>query len=96
VQFRQPMTGAAGYGQVVCYANGQFQSNLMTPQGEIAIAGGWQMAGNQVGLQGMFAFALNPFNRLPYSLILTINNYNQGAINFTALTGEKVVWQRIS
>ena len=65
-------------------------------QGEIGAAGGWQLAGNQIALQGTYAFALNPFNVLPYSLIMTITNYQPALINFTAMSGELVVWQRLS
>lgn len=95
VQYQHPMTGLGGYGQVVCMPNGQFQSRLMTAQGEIGAAGGWQFAGNQIALQGTYAFALNPFNVLPYSLVMVITNYQPALINFTAMSGELVVWQRL-
>jgi hypothetical protein len=96
VQYQHPMTMLGGYGQIVCFPNGQFQSGLMTPQGEIGAQGTWQMAGNQVALQGVYAFVLQPFNQLPYSLVMTVNTYNQSTINFVAMSGELVVWQRMA
>jgi len=94
VQFQNPMTGLSGGGQIMLAPSGQFQATLTSQQGMANAAGLWQFINGQLTLQGNWSYVQFPYNQLPYGLLMVVSTYTQNTINFTASTGDYIIWQR--
>ncbi len=94
VQFQNPMTGLSGSGQIMLAPNGQFQATLTSQQGMANVAGLWQFINGQLTLQGSWAYIQFPYNQMPYGLLMIVSGYTQNTINFSATTGDYIIWQR--
>lgn len=87
--------GLIGQGQYEFNAFGQFRGALNTPQGPIQAQGTWQVIGQQLGMQGMYAYTMLPYNMLPYALVVQVTQSQAGWFAGITSAGEQVTLQKI-
>jgi hypothetical protein len=95
VQIQNPFTGAAGYGQVIYYPNGQFNLAFNTPQGPIQAQGIAQLIGTQLSLQGVYAFTAMPLISMPYALVIQVTQVGQGVFYAMSAMQEQIMFQKM-
>jgi hypothetical protein len=97
MQFQNPMTGNNGYGEFIFNGDGSFYAQQTTPMGVYQVSARWQWMNPQVvGVQGLYASTLMPYNQMPYSLAVQIMNVGPGNFAGVSQTGDQIFCQRLA
>jgi hypothetical protein len=91
---QQTFTGMIGSGNFTFYTNGALAAQINNPMGVFEVQGHWQIAGNQLMLQGVQYPVMMPFNRMPYMTLLVINDASPAMFRGSTSAGEVFVCQR--
>lgn len=97
MQFQNPMTGNSGYGEFIFNGDGSFYAQQTTPMGVYQVNARWQWMNPQVvGVQGLYASTLMPYNQMPYSLAVQIMSVGPGNFTGVSQTADQIYCQRIA